>query len=101
MSDKENLPTVQDEIPPLELNEPLDLHDTASQEEAARADLPLANSMLKALYIGWGQVRTITSMCKLVDATIKATKHRRDVLRIPYGAEGKDSGSRTIAYPLD
>lgn len=76
------------------------IDSNSTEADVVKADLELANVPMQMLHAAWGQVKTIGGICKLIDATMKATKHRRDVLKMQYGS--KDSGAkRDIVYPLD
>ncbi len=49
----------------------------------------------------WPQVKSITSVCKLIDASIKAVKHQRDLLCLPYGYRGEATRKDIVFPPID
>lgn len=95
--DEDLLPTLVDQAP---LVTSTDIARTDPESKITDADLSLANNQLQFIAAAWSQVQTIGGICRLVDATIKATKHRRDILELPYGPRNKGEKDRTV-FPLD
>jgi len=94
MSEEDNLPATHSGnfqlVTPLKHN--------ATESEAIHADLEMSNFMLDALATCWESVRTIKGVTTLVGATIKATKHRRDILKLPYGAPTQNTSNRAVTF---
>lgn len=53
-------------------------------------DLKVMNDQLRMMYFGFGQARSISSLCKLTDTTLKIIEARRNVLGMEYGVKSKD-----------
>jgi hypothetical protein len=78
--DKENLP-----CPPR-----IPFHEVLINEaetSVTEADLKVANFQLNFINEAWQHVHSISALSKMVDTTIKATIHRRNLLKMSYGAE--------------
>lgn len=73
---------------------------TDTEHTVTDADLILANMQLQAVGVLWKQVTSIGQACKLISATIEATKHRRALLQLPYGSPNK-VGKTWDLSPLD
>lgn len=95
--DELDLTPVPNVILPKELTTALSVERADTDDKVTEADLVLANMQLNFLAECWLQVKSIGGVCKLIDATIKATKHRRDILKLPYGAPSKVS--KTFEIP--
>jgi len=69
--------------------------------EVAKNDIEIATMQLQGLMAGWAMPGlTVGRMTRLIDATIKAVKHRRDVLGMPYGYI--DQNTKRVSFePLD
>ena len=98
----EDTPAIKGNLPEIvKLPEPIALHPDATEEDAIKADLPLANAVLGAVHLCWGEVGTIGQAEKLIKMTIEATKHRRACLGLPYGNTVKVEGNSRVVLPLD
>jgi hypothetical protein len=53
------------------------------------------------LYNLWPKVNSIAGVCKMVDASIKAIKHQRDLLCLPYGYRGEATRKDIVFPPID
>lgn len=89
-----NLPTIV--CPPL-----AQAGEHSSDEEINRQHLQMSNLELNVIYAMWPQVNSITSVCKLIDASIKAVKHQRDLLCLPYGYRGEATRKDIVFPPID
>lgn len=94
---KENLPAsfeapVISEFPALKPD--------CSPEEAARADVQIANTQLDLLHYGLTQVKSVSGLCKIVAEITSLVRHRRAIMQLPYGT--RDSASKPFTVtPLD
>lgn len=89
-----NLPTIK--CPPL-----AQAGEHSSTEEINRQHLQMSNLELNVIYAMWSQVNSISSVCKLIGASIQAVKHQRDLLCLPYGYRGEASRKDIIFPPLE
>lgn len=76
----------------------LDITSQLADTEINKADLQAANLNIQLLYHALPQAKTVESLCKLIDTHIRAAKHRRDLLCLPYGFKGAASRS-DIVFP--
>lgn len=101
----DNVPVKSDTTPTLskeiEVPNPINVHSDCTEEDIVKADLPLANAIMQAVHVSWGTVKSVGGVQRLIKMTIEATKHRRDVLGLSYGARTKDEGKSGMVYPLD
>lgn len=74
------LPALIPDIPPPPRDALLDDAET----EVTKLDLVMANNQVRYIHHLWNGVRSISAACQLIDAGIKATKHRRVLLKLPY-----------------
>jgi hypothetical protein len=88
MAETEDSPIILEATEPLMVN--------ASLEDAKKADLPIMNAVVAAVYASWPNVKSIDSLCKMVKATNEAIEGRRKVLGLPYGSENKAPADKTI-----
>lgn len=79
----------------------IEVRADCTEEDIIKADLPTANAIMDAVHLCWGSVKSIGGVQRLIKMTIEATKHRRDVLGLPYGSKAKDEGKSGMVYPLD
>lgn len=63
--------------------------------------LQMSNLEINILYKLWPQVNSISAACKMIDASIKAVKHQRDILCLPYGYSGKATREDVVFPTLD
>ncbi len=71
-----------------------------AESSVTKADLEVANYQLNFINNAWQHVHSITALSKMVDTTIKATIHRRNLLKMSYGAESNRTRQGTFE-PLD
>lgn len=69
--------------------------------EINKIHLQMSNLEINVIYSMWPQVRTIAGVTKLIDASIKAVKHQRDILCLPYGHKGTATRADVIFTPID
>ena len=69
-------------------------------ENIQEVDLALANASIKAVVAGWGHIKNLSGLTRMLAATTAAIKQRRDVLGLPYGAPPQIS-KRDTYYTLD
>lgn len=99
----ENLPaplTIEYVVPDtfeLTIPEPLQADDTLKQ--AKHADVQVANDMLGLCYAAIPMARSIQSLCKLIDTSLKTIEVRRKVLNLEYGHP--DKGPSSAFTPLE
>ncbi len=82
---------------------PIPFHEVLINEaetSVTEADLKVANFQLQFINAAWPHVHSISALSKMVDTTIKATIHRRNLLKMSYGAENKGPRHNTFE-PLD
>lgn len=84
--------------PHLPIFKQIQVDDT--EETLNKADLEVANFQLQFINEAWPYVKSITTLSKLVDTTIKATIHRRAILKVAYGVGNKGSKG-DVFNPLD
>lgn len=101
MDENDTLPSILSEMPEIELPEAIDLNPEDGELEAKKADLPIANTMMRVVHACWGEVKSISGVHKMLKMTIEATKHRRDVLGIQYGPKTGGEAKSGMVYPLD
>lgn len=94
-------PVVIKELPEISIPAATPLEPADGEEQAKKADLPIANTMLEVVHVCWGEVKSIAGVQRLLKMTIEATKHRRDVLGIPYGSRADSNTKSGMVYPLD
>lgn len=92
-------PTETEELS-LTLAEPTSVSRQSTLNEVIDSDVDIANNVLKALHVGWGTVRSVSSLCKMADTTLNAIEKRRKILNLQYGAESQISKG-TVVYPMD
>lgn len=88
------LPTII--VPPLP---PVD--SRMSDAETNQLHLQMSNLEIQVIYSMWTQVKTISGVTKLIDASIKAVKHQRDILCLPYGYKGASTRADVVFPPID
>lgn len=66
-----------------ELIIPEDLTENSSLDDHKRIAAQHINNALKATYAGWGQVRSINSICKLASLTADLVQKQRQLLLKP------------------
>lgn len=98
-NDKELL-TKETGLVVIDIPEITDITSQSKPADLVNDDLRQANVQLKIIREGWGYVKSIADLSRMVDATIKGCKHRRDVLGAPYGYQPKDP-KRDVFEPLD
>jgi hypothetical protein len=89
-----NLPTIN--VPPL-----CPVGEQMSDAEINRQHLQMSNLEIGVIYQMWPQVKSIAGVCKLIDASIKAVKHQRDLLCLPYGYKGEAQRKDIVFPPID
>ena len=96
-------PKVPDYLPEIKVDipSPIPLHADATEEDAIKADLPLANAALGAVHLCWGEVKSVAEVERLIKMTADATKHRRACLGLNYGAGTKVESASRVVLPLD
>lgn len=101
-TEDENLPTIipKSELQSLNLNGPTDLQHNAIVSEAIKADVQVANDMLKLCYAGLGKAQSLSTLLKAVSTTMSVIEKRRHILNLPYGHSDSDSRDNTLE-PLD
>jgi hypothetical protein len=88
------LPTIS--VPPLPA-----VGEQMSDAEINRLHLQMSNLEINVIYQMWPQVKSIAGVTRLVDASIKAVKHQRDLLCLPYGYKGESTRKDIVFPPLD
>lgn len=73
----------KDTVPQLNLAPPHHLHANSTLEETLTADVSISNSVLDALFVAWGSVRTISNVCKLAQTTMNVVSQRRELILKP------------------
>ena len=82
------------------LDIPGGIDEKSSLKDMQRADVQIANDMLRVCYVGLAKAQSVGTICKVVDTTLRAVESRRKILNNPYGHQG--SGSKTEEFdPLD
>jgi hypothetical protein len=89
-----DLPTIN--VPPLP-----QVGEQMSDAEINRLHLQMSNLEINVIYQMWPQVKSIAGVTKLIDASIKAVKHQRDLLCLPYGYKGEATRKDIVFPPLD
>lgn len=72
-----------------------------SDAEINRVHLQMSNLELNVIYSMWTQVNTLAGVAKLIDTSMKAVKHQRDLLCLPYGYKGSSTRADVVFPPLD
>lgn len=94
------LPTIQPQ--PLPLIPPLPpVTSNMPDTEINKMHLQMSNLELNVIYQMWPQVKTIAGVTRLIEASIKAVKHQRDLLCLPYGHSGKATREDVVFPPID
>lgn len=88
------LPTIQ--IPPLPA-----VDSQMSDAEVNRLHLQMSNLEINVIYSMWPQVKSIAGVTRLIDASIKAVKHQRDIMCLPYGYKGESTRKDVVFAPID
>lgn len=76
------------------------LKPDCSPEEAARADVEIANTQFNLLHYGLTQVKSVSGLCKIVSEISSLVRHRRAIMQLPYGTKDTASKPFTVS-PLD
>lgn len=100
---KNTSPQTEDGDDNLPAPPPIPFHEVLINEaetSVTEADLKVANFQLNFINNAWQHVHSITALSKMVDTTIKATIHRRNLLKMSYGAETNRSKGN-VFDPLD
>lgn len=82
-------------IPTIALPGPL--KETSSLKEAKIADVQVMNDMLMTCYHALGQAKSLGTVSRFIDTTLRVVKARREVLCLQYG----NSNDRSGRSPLD
>lgn len=93
-----------DNLPAVTFPDPADISMQDMKESPYKlieTDLNTANAALKMVHQGWATVDNLPKLSRMIDNTIKATKHRRDVLGVPYGYQAKTGQKSDVLEPLD
>lgn len=101
----ENLPSVPEAPPLLEsvklsLKGPVDLDALTTVQEAKEADVQVANDLIKASYVALTNSRSVSTLCRAIEQTVKVIEARRKILLLPYGAEVSRSRA-SFLHPID
>lgn len=95
MSD-DSFPTIVSTPP----SAPPDVQVDDTLKQMQHVDLQVANDMLKFCYTGFSHVKSITSLTRLIDSTLKVVESRRKILCKEYGYSNQNAKPQ-IFDPLD
>lgn len=98
MSDEDITPTIPDfQIDAINVPTIKTWEELPADTEIVKEDLSIATMQLQGLMAVWAMPGlTVGRMLRLIDGTIKAVKHRRDILGMPYGHI--DKGPKGISF---
>jgi hypothetical protein len=77
------------------------VNETLSDAEINRVHLQMSNLELQMIYHALPQVKSLANLTKLIDTSMKAVKHQRDLLCLPYGYTGKAERKDVVFPPVD
>ena len=79
---------------------PTPLQQSDSLKQAQRLDVQVTNDMLTTCYHGLGQAKSLSSLFRGIETTLKVIETRRKVLNLEYGFTSKGVG-KGYTEPLD
>jgi len=108
---------IEDECPPVDPAEPSEppailakanvqigvpeaLSEGATLKQAQRVDVQVTNDMLTTCYHGIGQAKSLSSLFRGIDTTLKVIEVRRKVLNLEYGAPSNGT-RKSFVDPLE
>lgn len=95
------LPDIKTRTTPLVIPELPAVCSSMSDAEINRIHLQLSNVELQVIHALWPQVKSIAGVTRLIETSIKAVKHQRDLMCLPYGYKGEATRKDVIFPPLD
>lgn len=70
--------------------------EQSSYKDVKKADMIVANNVLQALHLGWGQATTIGQICNLAKTTMSTIAERRKLLVMPYGNQSNSTSGNAF-----
>lgn len=70
-----------------------------SDAEINRIHLQMSNLEIQMIYHALPQVKSLANLTKLIDTSMKAVKHQRDLMCLPYGYQGA-AQRKDISFPV-
>ncbi len=96
MKDEDSIELPEPQLPDLPA-----VDSRMSDADINNLHLQMSNLEINILYKLWPKVNSISSACKMIDASIKAVKHQRDILCLPYGHTAKATREDVVFPTLD
>lgn len=73
--------------------------ENSSLEEFVKEDIQHSNNVIKALYVGWGQVKSVKSLALMANTTMNVLEKRRNLaLKAASYAELETKKKKTFGY---